>query len=514
MSTATGWTVTMALIGLSGALLGHAPLAAQALIGGDWRADVENFAASLVESGLAPGLALAVTAGDWVVHEAGFGLADAASGRGVSPDTPFYIASTTKSLTALAAVLAAERGELDLNAPMVRYLPDAVLPDGVPRESVLVRDLISLTHGLSGNGPVVVRTAFTGDFTREELLDLLRHHPPTGNAGHFEYNNLGFNLLGLVLESVYGTGWKEIVAREVTEPIGMKDTHARLSAYGPDRVAMPHDVDPLGAFRRIDLAKEDRNLHAAGGHFATAGDLARYLAVHLTGGAVEGALVLPPGPVLATHVERVAQDRQFGPFHRHGWGYGWDLGTYGEETLIHRFGGFSGYRSHVSFMPERGLGVVVLTNGSGPAGPAADLMATYIYDRLLERPDLEATYASRIADLAGQAEASRRTMAQHLEERSRRLAPLPHPLEAYAGTYESPTLGRMTVRLVAGGVEMRMGVVRSRAEVFDAAESRLRVEVGGSGVVLRFDFAEGGGPARAVQMGADEFRRIDGMGTR
>src|SRR5687767_4804217 len=99
-------------------LLVAPPLHAQATIGGDWRADVAAFAERLVDAGLAPGMGVAVTQGDWVLYAGGFGVADQASGRRVDEDTAFYIASSTKALTATAVVLKAARGEIDLSAPV------------------------------------------------------------------------------------------------------------------------------------------------------------------------------------------------------------------------------------------------------------------------------------------------------------------------------------------------------------------------------------------------------------
>jgi len=500
-------TLGAALTVLASAALGPDSVAAQALIGGDWRGDVEAYATRLIDAGLAPGFGVAVTSGDRVVFEAGFGSADLASQREVTLATPFYIASTTKSLTALAAVLAAERGELDLDAPMVRYLPDAVLPEGVERESIRVEDLITLTHGLSGDGPVVLRTAYTGEFTRDGLPGLLRYHVPTGNRGRFEYNNLGYNLIGLVLESVFDASWKEVVAREVTRPLGMTRTHADVSAYGPDETAMPHAMDPAGGFSRVTLQKDDSNMHAAGGHFATPGDLGRYLASHLTGGVVEGRPAPPSAPIRTTHLTRVEQAREFGPYHRHGWGYGWDIGTLRGDTLIHRFGAFPGFRSHVSFMPERGLGVVVLTNGDGPASAASDLLATFIYDRLAGIPDIAATYQARLAELERQAGAARADRAAHLEERRARMAPLPHPVEDYAGTFENALLGRITFLRIGTALEFSAGAARSQAEVFDAAANQLRVEIGGNGTVATFRFPDEGGPAEAVELSGQVFTR-------
>lgn len=483
--------------------------AAQAVIGGEWRSDVANFAQKIVEAGLTPGIGVAVAVGDWVAWVEGFGIADQDTRRPVTDDTPFYIASSTKALTATAAELAVHRGDLDLDAPMVRYLPDAQLPKGVDPASITVRDLVGLTHGLSGDGPVVLRTAYTGEFTRPQLLELLRYHRSTGEHGTFDYNNLGFNLLGMVLEAVYEESWKDVVERLVLDPLGMTSTSAYRSRLDPDRLALPHDYGADG-FVAVPLIKQDANLHAAGGHFASARDLARFLATHQSGGILEGERVLPREPLMATHRMHAPQDREFGPYHRFGWGHGWDLGTYDGDTLIHRFGGFPGYRSHMSFMPQHGIGVVVLVNGAGPASRAADLLATYTYDRLLDKPDLEARYAARLDSLVHRAGEMGSRIAEHLRERAKRMAPLRHPLEDFAGTYESPILGHMEWLVVAGGLEVRIGVLESRAEVYDASADQLRIELAGSGQVVTFDFPGDGGPARSVRTGGIRFDRVEG----
>lgn len=511
-------TGALGAILLGVALLSPPELRGQATIGGEWRTDVATFADRVVDAELVPGMAIAVARGDWVVYEEGFGTADRRTGRRVSPATRFYIASSTKSLTALAVSLAADRGELDLDAPLTRHLPDARLPDGADPDDLTLRRLLTMTHGLDGSGPIVLLTAYVGEYDRDDLPELLRFHPPTGEAGSFSYNNLGYNLLGMVLEEVYGVSWKEVVRREVLQPLGMVSTSAYRSRLDPDRIAYPHSMAPAvpgggedggsrTAFERIRLVKDDGNLHAAGGHFTTAGDLARYVAAHLGGGTLDGDRVLPEGPVRLTHEAHVAQDRRFGPYQRFGWGWGWDLGTVDGDTILHRFGAFAGYRSHMSLMPAEELGVVVLVNGDGPASPASDLVARYVYDRLRGHADLEATYGERLEELVGLAERARGDLADHRAERAGRMAPLAHPLEAYAGTYENQHLGRMTWRVVAGGLEAHIGLLEGRAEVFDADEDQLRVELTGGGTVVDFSFEEDGGPATSLDVLGYTFRR-------
>jgi CubicO group peptidase (beta-lactamase class C family) len=495
--------------GLLGLVLSATPAHAQATIGGEWRDDVAAFARRIVDASLTPGMAVAVSQGDWVLYSRGFGVADASTGRPVDDATAFYIASTSKALTATAVVLEAEKGAIDLKAPIDRYIPGLRFRAPMDAHRLTVHQLLTMTDGLQDGGPVVIRTAYTGDFTIPLLVRLLADYGPDPDGAAFSYDNLPYNILGFALAPSAEEGWKDVVRRDVLDPLGMRETSARLSTMDPERIALPHAFGSGAEWRRIPLAKADANQHAAGGHFATARDLARFVAAHASGGLFEGRRVFPDAAIASTHEKHASQDRKYGPFQRFGWGYGWDLGTYEGKTIIHRFGSFPGYRSHVSFEPGSGVGVVVLVNGDGSASPAADLMATYVYDRLLGRADLVPEYDRRLADLEARAVEGRKEVAGQLAEHAARMAPLSRPLGAYAGTYENAKFGAMTWRVVAGGLEVRMGVAASRAEVYNASQDKLRVELLGGGSVAAFEFPAGGGPATAVTMNGERFVRVE-----
>jgi CubicO group peptidase (beta-lactamase class C family) len=475
----------------------------------DWKADVDGFARRLVDAGLVPGMGIAITRGDSVVYTAGFGLADKETGRTVDEGTAFYIASSTKALTATAVVLLAERGELDLEAPVTRYIPGVRFEAPIDADSVTIEALLTMTEGLQDGGPVVFRTAFTGDFRAGQLVELLAGYGPSESGHAFSYGNLPYNILGLVLSPQDGHGWKDVIRREVLEPLGMDDTSARISDFEPDAVARPHAIRPDEGWQPVRLAKADENMHAAGGHFTSARDLGRFVAAHLGDGSVGGERVFPTGVLASAHRKHVDQDREFGPFHRYGWGYGWDLGTFEGDTIVHRFGSFTGYRSHMSFMPSHGIGVVVLVNGDGPASPAADLMATYIYDRVRGKTDVAVEYDASLSQLEERAAQGLQELTDHLAERAARQVPLPHPLEAYAGAYEHLALGRMECRVVGNGLEVSMGIAESEAEVYAAAEDQLRVELTGGGEVIDFTFPQGGGAAESLEYNGFTMARVE-----
>jgi len=500
-----------ALAGL--ALPAADPTQAQATPGGDWRTDVRDYADEVTDQGGAAGLGVAVVIGDRVAYSQGFGLADAESGIPVDAGTRFYIASSTKALTATAVVALAEQGVIDLAAPVTTYLPNLEFGNGVEADEVTIHDLLSMTEGINDAWPVIFRTAYTGDFTPGQLIELLADYEASEDGRAFEYGNLAYNILGLVLDAVDGEGlaaggWKAPVRRTVLEPLGMVETTALLSSLEADRIAMPHALAPSGRFERIGLAKDDSNMHAAGGHLASARSLARFVAVHVGGGTLDGRRIFPQAMIENIQTQQARQDRTFAGYERDGWGYGWDRTKWQGRRMLQRFGAFSGYFSHMSFLPEEGIGVVVLSNDDS-GGQAAELVARFIYDRLLGRDDLQSHYDKRLKELRSMANERAKRIEKHLAERADRLAPLPYDLAAYAGSYHNDDFGTMHWQVVAGGLEVRMGAIHNRAEIFDASINALRVTPTGSGSVVVFEFEPDAETARRVKWNGVHFERTE-----
>ncbi|MSO63434.1 MAG: class A beta-lactamase-related serine hydrolase [Acidobacteria bacterium] len=466
--------------------------------------DIDAFVERVIATGLTPGLAVGVVRAGHVTYAKGFGFADRESGRRVTPDTLFYLASTTKSFTALGAALLAQRGLIDLDAPVSRYLLGVAFHPSLSPDSITLRDLLTHTHGIKPIGPVDFRTAYSGEFSEGELLRLVRLHPAAPGGRAFAYSNVGYNIFSLALDVRFKEGWKEILQREVFEPLGMKSTTAWISRADPQRLAMPYEYRD-GGLERVAYGKADSNMQAAGGHVSSVDDLLRYLAAELNDGRIGDRQVLPVGVVASTQRAQVDQNRNFGPFHRTAWGLGWDIATYEGDTILQRFGDFSGFRSHVSFMPDRGVGVVVLSNGGSVSSPFTDLVATYIYDRILGKPDLVVRYDGRLTTRRQQVDAIKKDRAT----RQARPQTTPLPWAAYVGTYESEALGHMAWTLdEAGRLTVRMGLARGNAEVYDGSQYQFRVDLAGSGSVVTFVVPDGATAPTALRFADQTFLRV------
>lgn len=504
----------MAIAAMICGALGFPPAgaaAAQADGAADRGAAVSAWVDSVFATGATPGMAVAVVAGDSVLLLRSLGVADLATGRPVGDATRFYVASTTKAFTALTAVILDRRRAVDLDASLAQLLPAIRLHPELSPSAITLRDLLAMRSGISGDGPVVIRTAYTGEFDTPLLLRLMRHHAPAESGRRFAYGNIGYNVAGLALEQATGRGWKELVQETVFTPLGMRETHARLSDVPADQLAMPHELVG-GVLRRRPLLKSDRTMHAAGGHVSTGRDLARFLLAQLNGGRVPGTPGAPGVPAAAiaeTHRRHVEQDRQFAFVHRTGWGLGWDIGEYRGSVLLQRNGSFPGYYSHLSFMPERRVGVAVVTNG-GLGGSAAEAVAQGVYDLLVEQRDSAARDVaardSLLTGLAGRVRAGR----ARADTAAPKVQPLPHPTGSYAGRFVDEQLGTLVLEVRGDSLVARMGdswgVARPAADAADA----LNVELLGDLRRLTLRFTSDGSCVEGVTLMQREFRRSAG----
>lgn len=455
---------------------------------------VERWSGALADLG-APGCAVAVVRDGAVLGYASLGVRNPA-GEPVGPDTMFYIASITKTYTAAAAAKLAEQGELELDGVVEEYLPRFTLAHEQAAWGMTVRELLCHRPGLS-SFPIVFLDAYTGQITEDRFYHWLAQVEPTGEV---TYSNLHFTLAGRVVEAVAGEPWQEALERLLFEPAGMSRTTARASRmYADPDAALPMELGPEG-FVACATRKVDATMHAAGGMGTTARDAARWLLLFLNGGELDGTRVLAAATVeealrRQSDVEPEGQIRRLD-----GFGLGWMLGTYRGRPYVTHGGGYVGTAAHMSFLPEQGLGVVVLSNAS-PAGQAlCDVVSIDVYDRLLglDEGDLLPSYVRSAAERRA-AEAG----APAAESTRGALGPdeLPLALEACAGRYEHAFWGALELRVEDGLLRGAMGAMPVQLTAGESAERFVLDSAGASEVQGRFVIEDG--RAVAVELAGD-----------
>jgi CubicO group peptidase (beta-lactamase class C family) len=477
---------------------------------------VDSLAARVVSSGVSPALGVAVVMDGRKIFQKAYGMADATRRIPATDRTLWYLASTSKSYTGfgIALLVTGEakgpRGEprLTLETPISELLPGIEWPAGVDPTQLTLARFLSHTHYINDNA-VVQSAAFTGAIPEREWPSLIRFAQPSGNTD-LVYSNFGYNVAAMVIDRLRPEGWRRFLEQAVYRPAGLRETYTRVSEIDERRIAKPHGFAPGGGFVTRAFEKTDATMNSAGGHLATLNDLTRWMIVHMDSGRIEGRQVFPAEVVALSHrliaKHTVQNSRRFAFFEREGWAMGWDIGSYMGEPMVSRFGGYSTIRSHVSMLPGRRIGVTTQVNGPG-ASLATDIVAALVYDLEAGRPDARDRASARLDSMVAQLAGGRRAAVASDSTRRARQRPLSRPLAQFAGTYVNEAYGLVKFSLAGEQLRFRWGVLEGPAEVLNAEQNALRIEVAGSGQPVVFRFSSAPGPAESISLGGIDFRR-------
>ena len=337
-----------------------------------------------------PGIALAITDRDGLLATRNYGYADLAAGAPVTPETWFQHGSIGKSFSAIVALQLVEEGVLDLQAPVTRYLPWFAVGGG--HEPITLHHLLTHTSGLPAGT----------DFSPDQRFEIwaLREVEAAAPGSRMRYSNVGYRVLGLVLEAVTGQSYAEMVTRRILQRLGMHDTSAVIDNAMRQRQAVAYieyfNDRPWRPEHGFAPAPWFETNSADGCLAGTAADLATYLRMLLNGG------VGPQGMILSSESFATLT----APHARARWGtYGYGLivgERHGREFIGHE-GGMVGFIAAMFGDVPSGFGVVMFTNST------QDLegIASFVLETLVAAreggplPELPADSGLDLADYPG-----------------------------------------------------------------------------------------------------------------
>lgn len=360
------------------ALVSRSPIGAA----GSIEADLEE----LIQEHTIPGLAASIIVDDRVAWKGAFGWADVESRRPMTTSTVLNVGSVSKLVTATAVARLWEEGRIDLDADVNRYLPFEVRHPADRDARITVRQLLTHSAGIADSESYAASYACgdpavsLGDWLRAYLVpggafysDGSFLTTPPGSA--FEYSNVGYGLLGLVVGQVSGKDFAEFTAEAIFDPLGMARTGWRLEGVQRVLHATPYwlaaegaepDVEeaallPAGPFPTGELVPfclYSFYNYPDGLLRTSLDDLARFVIATQPGGSPDAKLLSP-----RTRAE-VFRD-QLGGLRSDGrlQGLGWRRTRTDLLGEVWGHGGADpGIRAHVLHRPEDGVTVVVMTN--------------------------------------------------------------------------------------------------------------------------------------------------------
>ena len=348
--------------------------------------EFENYINKIVESGCPPGMSLAVIKNDSIIYCKGFGWADEPRKIHATSNTVYHWWSCTKIVTAIAIFQLQEKGKLSLNDPVVRYIPffKVKYPSDTSKQ-VTILNLLNHTSGLPDasvftfirwihhhGDPPVNQT----DFINKVLptYSKLKFEP----GDHSEYSNIGFMVLGAVIEEIAGISYEDYIRQNILQPLGMNHTDfLYMKSTELDEAAGSHPtfnlMTPLFPFiagsyiRELDwdhlwMERVYTDQTPSSGLIGSVTDAARLVTAFLNGGAFNGRQILSQESIsIMTYkgqIKAINEDSQ--NYHRQG--ICWQIyGKSGRWVLTHDGGG-PGFSTKIQLYPDEHLGFVLFTN--------------------------------------------------------------------------------------------------------------------------------------------------------
>ena len=303
-----------------------------------------------------PGLALGIVHRDEIVHLQGFGVADA-SGRVVTPQTPFILASASKSFTALAIMQLVEDGTVDLDAPVVTYLPSFTVRDESASATITVRHLLNHTSGLPED--TAYEPMLSNDMSDSALDQRVAALSDT-ELGHgvgevFEYTDANYDTLGLIVEKVGGQPYESHIQDRIFAPLQM--SHSFTDQTDARRSGLAGGHRSWFGFPRPFEAPYSRAAMPSSYLISSAEDITHFLSGQLNGGTYKATSVLSPAGIAAMHQPAVREgDRDIF------YGMGWESRILAGVPVVRHKGTNANFYADMVLDKDAGWGIVVLAN--------------------------------------------------------------------------------------------------------------------------------------------------------
>jgi CubicO group peptidase (beta-lactamase class C family) len=322
--------------------------------------DIDAYVAEQMRRLHIPGASLAVIEGDRIAHHRGFGRARP-GGEVPTPQTPFFIGSITKSITALAVMQLVEAGKVELDAPVQRYLPWFRVANPEASAQMTVRHLLNQTSGL----PLWPSEIPMGDFDdrpgaierRVRALSTLEITRPVGSK--CEYSNFNFDIVGLIVEVVSGEPYSDYIRRHIFDPLEMRHSYASRPAAKQDGLAVGYRHWFSFPFPASEVRLPAGSL-PSGLLISCAEDMAHYLVAHLNGGSYRNVQILPSAGIDEMH--RGVMELKMGELSGELYGMGWFDIDLGQEKTYSHGGNVPDFSAFMALVPGQKRAAVLLLN--------------------------------------------------------------------------------------------------------------------------------------------------------
>lgn len=314
-----------------------------------------------------PGAAIAVVQGGKIVYEKGFGVRLAGKNEPVTPETLFLIGSNTKSLTTLLMAILVDEKLFSWSTPVTQLLPTFALGDAKVTQSLTMQHTVCACTGLPRQDLEFI-FEFAGVTPEDRVASMKTMVPTTGFGETFQYSNTMVSTGGYVAAHALspklklGPAYDAAMQAKVFGPLGMRATTFDFAKAKRQNHALPHAHAWGPEYKPFPLAWEEAviSVRPAGAAWSNARDMSRFLLLELGKGVTpEGKRVVSEENLLKRREPQVKITDEAS------YGLGLMVANDHGVAIVQHGGNNLGFSSDMYFLPEHGIGVVLLTNGGG-----------------------------------------------------------------------------------------------------------------------------------------------------
>lgn len=328
------------------------------------------------------GMAVAVTDGEAMIYQQGFGVDDVnAPDVLTSPNSLFRIASISKTYTALMVMRLCEEGILDLDTPVKSYIPTFTLSNPKAAETITLRQLLTHTAGLPGDD--VMSSGSKDESTMNKVIQtMLPLLTISMFEGEYRYSTWGYNVIGYVASTVTGKPLSQLIKEYVTDPLGMEVTtfDNELASNAKYPLSLPHKM--AGGTLRTDHMLINTAFNAGAGLYSNTADMCKLARFFLNGGVTDsGERLLSED----TFQNMIAPQVKASETSAYGFGVQlWDID--GRQYYGHN-GTYYGqnYRCSLYVDRETGYGVITLMNSASTVEDLRRVVPLTVFDILNQK---------------------------------------------------------------------------------------------------------------------------------
>jgi len=326
--------------------------------------EFENFITDSMQKLKIPGASVAIVSRDGTsIYSKGFGTTQTGSNNSVTVNTPFMIGSITKPFTTLLMSTLVDQKKLSWETPVTQILPNFSVGSPDLTRDLTIADTVSASTGMPGGG-LECCFKYNGIKPEDRLLEMKSMKPTTKIGETFQYSNYMVMAGGYAaahaanpksnLENAYASAMQE----NIFDQLKMHRTVLKSEDALKLNPALPHVIDWDGKTAQIDLGLETfaYGLAPAGAIWSTVKDLSRYLVLEMNNGVLDGKRIVSEAAILERRKPRI----KFGENSAYGLG----IVVSKEQGLqaVGHSGGTFGFSSELFFLPEKDIGMVILTN--------------------------------------------------------------------------------------------------------------------------------------------------------